>query len=68
MTKAYLIIAEDDAVLQFPGYLDRIKGPALKQAVPNLKQVDTIKGAHFMPEENPQEVNSKLIAFFKEEN
>jgi len=67
MTKTYLILAEDDAVLRFPGYIDRIKGPALKQAVPNLKQIDTIKGAHFMPEENPQEINSKLIAFFNEE-
>lgn len=64
-TKAYLIIAEDDAVNRFPGY--SAKEEVLKAAVPNLQRIDTIKGAHFMAEQNPEEINNKLVTFFKSE-
>lgn len=65
MTKAYLITAEDDAVNKFPGY--SATEEVLKAAAPNLQRIDIVKGAHFMPEQNPDEINDKLVTFFKAE-
>jgi pimeloyl-ACP methyl ester carboxylesterase len=62
-TKVLFIAGKDDLVLDFPGSMALVTGPAFREVVPNLQEVIILDGSHFIHEEHPQRFNHELISF-----
>eukprot|EP00252_Welwitschia_mirabilis_P014862 TRINITY_DN32913_c0_g1_i1.p1 TRINITY_DN32913_c0_g1~~TRINITY_DN32913_c0_g1_i1.p1 ORF type:complete len:316 (-),score=62.35 TRINITY_DN32913_c0_g1_i1:294-1241(-) len=60
---ALLIMGMKDYVLKFPGMEERISSDLLKSDVPKLEIQLLEEGSHFIHEQFPDQVNSRLINF-----
>lgn len=65
-TPALFIAGDKDLVMGFPGVKAYV-GRNFKSFVPNLKEVVTLKGGHFIQQEQPAAVNELLIGFLNEQ-
>jgi len=65
-TTALFIAGDKDIVMGFPGvraYVSR----NFKSFVPNLKEIVTLKGGHFIQQEQPERVNELIVNFLHEQ-
>lgn len=65
-TTALFIAGDKDLVMGFPG-VKAFVNRNFKSFVPNLKEIVTLKGGHFIQQEQPARVNELIIAFLHEQ-
>jgi len=65
-TPALFITGDKDIVMGFPGVKAYVS-KNFKSFVPNLKEIVTLRGGHFIQQEQPARVNELIIAFLHEQ-
>lgn len=66
-TTALFVAGSEDIVLKFPSVRDYVYKD-FKTHVPNLKDIVVLDGGHFIQQEQGEQLNKVLIAFFLDHN